>query len=88
MDALYIVAGPIAAGLWIGLLYLLVLEPIRLCSQDRRARQAEPGVSARVAVRSAERFQVRWGGGSYRDPRRKLLRLHYPPPDLESVKRR
>jgi hypothetical protein len=65
MTALYIIGGAICAAMWLGLIYLMAVEPIRLYLHNRKLRSVEP----RVVARSARPARVGWGGGSYRTQR-------------------
>jgi hypothetical protein len=36
MTAFYIIGGAISAAMWIGLIYVVVVEPVRLYLRDRK----------------------------------------------------
>ena len=62
--ALYIIGGAISAAMWIGLIYFMVVEPIRLYLHNRKLRPVEP----RVLTRSVRPARVRSAAGRYRSP--------------------
>ena len=63
MTVLYVIGGAFSAVMWLGLLKILLLEPILFYRHDRKRRAAEPRVPAHAAG-----VRVRWGAGGYRTP--------------------
>ena len=64
MTVVYIIGGAFSAVMWLGLLKVLLLEPILFYRHDRKRRAAEP----RVPARATRPSRVRWGAGGYRTP--------------------
>ena len=64
MMVLYIIGGAFSAVMWLGLLKVLVVEPILFFRHKRNGRAAE----RRVPARAASSARVRWGAGGYRTP--------------------
>ena len=43
MTVRYIIGAALSAAMWLGLIYVMVVEPTRLYLRKRAARTAEPG---------------------------------------------
>ncbi len=59
MTALYIIGGTFSAVMWLGLIYVMVVAPVRRYLRRRHATPVEPDQAA-----LATQVQLGWKGGS------------------------